>query len=594
MGEATDRPSLPFIRFCKMQHRCSLSTLSTALSRSIQTAHPPANDDEAEEHKEFFEVTPYKVIKEIQNSLAKVARMSPSADENDATAAAPPPAASTNKNDVADGATDNQAPSSSAATATPACPICLADMEPSDATYPMLCPTRCGYNFCGDCAASLVASSKDDYQEASDGNRHVKVRLQCPQCRGDLSTTIGETLLLRKHASMMTMGYAATPDSELSAHELRIKHGGVATEAQLALAHMVYREGAAEIGVELCEKARAVVERPTVRAVLDCIDDDTGEEALEVDEHEEAVVALPIDTTLFNGLEFAMTEEEQQYVTKMMVSGDPSQLAQAAQILAGISELMMKGITPSMRCQNAAKKSEVSSASAGIPVSRGRSGGTSRNDKSSWARGAASNAGAVSRALAMAETDASRAQAKREAEIAAHRRMHPLPSRMPRHVTLNAFDPAQSPRRWGDSKCPLAFADDEWDGSIADAFARVSIGRGGKVVKGTIDKTKQKGVHNVLMAGGGSKYETHLSSPSGRVVIASSFGQAGRSGIQKGDVVTHLNGEGFIGNSDVLRALIGQIWAQEGAAGTFSLVVNAEPCTAEVSSRSMCIDAKKF
>lgn len=183
----------------------------------------------------------------------------------------------------------------------------------------------------------------------------------------------------------------------------------------------------------------------------------------------------------------------------------------------------------------------------------------------------------------MAETDASRAQAKREAEIAAHRRMHPLPSRMPRHVTLNAFDPAQAPRRWGDSKCPLTFADDEWDGSIADAFARVSIGRGGKIVKGTIDKTKQKGVHNVLMAGGGSKYETHLSSPSGRVVIASSFGQAGRSGIQKGDVVTHINGEEFIGNSDVLRALIGQIWAQEGAAGTFSLVVNAEPCTAEVS-----------
>lgn len=69
-----------------------------------------------------------------------------------------------------------------------------------------------------------------------------------------------------------------------------------------------------------------MVERPTVTAVLDSIDDDTGEEALEVDEHEEEVVALPIDTTLFNGLEFAMTEEEQQYVTKMMVSGDPRSL----------------------------------------------------------------------------------------------------------------------------------------------------------------------------------------------------------------------------------------------------------------------------
>ena len=366
---------------------------------------------------------------------------------------------------------------------------------------------------------------------------------------------------------------------------------GVATEAQLKLAHKVYREGAAEIGVELCREAqRDVDERSKPSAGSNTADTAVTFSVLDVDEHEEAVVALPIDTTLFNGLEFAMTEEEQRYVTKLMVSGDPSKLAQAAQILAGISELMMKGITPSMRCQNAAKKSEGASASAGIPVSRARSGGTTgRNDtKSSWARGAASNAGAVSRALAMAETDTTRAQAKREAEIAAHRRMHPLPSRMPRYVTLNAFDPAHSPRRWGDNKCPLTFADDEWDGSIADAFARVSIGRGGKVVKGTIDKTKQKGVHNVLVAGGGSKYETHLSSPSGRVVIASSFGQAGRSGIQKGDVVTHINGEEFIGNSDVLRALIGQIWAQEGTAGTFSLVVNAEPCTAEVSSWSCC------
>lgn len=516
--------------------------------------------------------------------------MSSSADQVDTSTAAAATPASSNNSDADDGTggTDDQPPSPSPAEETAAsadaCPICLGDMDPSDTAYPMLCPTRCGYNFCADCASALVASSKDDYQEASDGNRHVKVRLQCPQCRGDLSGTIGEALLLRKHAATTSLGYASKPDSELSAHELRLKHEGVATEAQLALAHKVYREGAAEIGAELCEEARAMVERPTVTAILDSINDDTGEEALEVDEHEEAVVALPIDETLFNGLEFAMTEEEQQFVTKIMVSGDTSQLAQAAQILAGISELMMKGITPSMRCQKAAKKSEMAaSAPAGVPIARGRSGGTSRNDKSSWARGAASNAGAVSRALVMAETDATRAQAKREAEIAAHRRMHPLPSRMPRHVTLNAFDPTRSPRRWGDSKCPLTFADDEWDGSIADAFSRVRIGRGGKIVKGNIDKTKQDGVHNVLMAGGGSKYETHICSPLGRVVVASSFGQAGRSGIQKGDVVTHINGEEFIGNSDVLRALIGQIWAQEGAAGTFSLVVNAEPCTAEVS-----------
>mmetsp|Transcript_32870 Transcript_32870/g.72472 ORF Transcript_32870/g.72472 Transcript_32870/m.72472 type:complete len:507 (-) Transcript_32870:300-1820(-) len=457
------------------------------------------------------------------------------------------------------------------------CPICLADMEPADLSHPMLCPTQCGYNFCADCAQQLIESSQDDYQEASDGNRHVKVRLQCPQCRGDLSTTIAETLLLRKHATMRSRGYQSTPDTELSAAELRLKHEGVATKAQLALAKKVYREAAADIGVDLPGASSGVGSpRHVVTAVIDSIDDETGEEALEVDEHEEAVVALPIDVTLFNGLEFAMTEDEQRYVTEKMVSGEPAQLAQAAQILSGISELMMKGITPSMRSQKAKAKTEALSAASAC-YNRASASSNGRGQKSAWAGSGASNAGAVGRALAMAQSDADRKKHLREAEIAAHRRMHPLPTRMPRHVTLDAFDPNMKPVR----RCPLLFADDEWDGSIADAFARVHIGRGGKVNKGKIDKAKEDGVHNVLMAGGGSTHETHISSPSNRVVVAASAGQAGRMGIQKGDVVTHVNGEEFTGSADSLRAQIDQIWGQEGEGGSFSLVVNAEPCTAE-------------
>lgn len=459
-------------------------------------------------------------------------------------------------------------------------------MEPADLSHPMLCPTKCSYNFCSDCAQQLVESSQDDYQEASDGNRHVKVRLQCPQCRGDLSKTIAETLLLRKHAIMISRAYQFTPDSELSAAELRLKHEGVATAAQITLAKKVYREAAADIGIALPAPSSGIVSpRHVVTAVIDSIDDKTGEEALEVDEHEEAVVALPIDVTLFNGLEFAMTEDEQRYVTEKMVSGEPAQLAQAAQILAGVSELMMKGITPSMRCQKAKAKTEALSAASACYNRASANGGT-RGQKSAWAGSGASNAGAVGRALAMANSDADRKKNLREAEIAAHRRMHPLPTRMPRHITLGAFDPNMKPAR----RCPLLFADDEWDGSIADAFARVHIGRGGQVSKGKIDKAKEKGVHNVLVAGGGSKHETHISSPANRVVVAASAGQAGRLGIQKGDVVTHINGEEFTGTAEALRAQIGQIWDQEGEEGSFSLVVNAEACTAEVSAYARDLD----
>ena len=78
------------------------------------------------------------------------------------------------------------------------CPICLDPMQPEDSDHVLQCRRRCGYNFCHECIESLIVSSKDDYAEASDGNRHVKVFLRCPNCRSDLSPTIRDTLLLRK------------------------------------------------------------------------------------------------------------------------------------------------------------------------------------------------------------------------------------------------------------------------------------------------------------------------------------------------------------------------------------------------------------
>ena len=88
------------------------------------------------------------------------------------------------------------------------CPICLHPMSPQDILYPIQCPstttspTSCRYNFCTECMSALLKSSKEDYQEASDGSRRVKVRLQCPNCRAGYSEGIIEDVIqLRQEAA---------------------------------------------------------------------------------------------------------------------------------------------------------------------------------------------------------------------------------------------------------------------------------------------------------------------------------------------------------------------------------------------------------
>ena len=52
---------------------------------------------------------------------------------------------------------------------------------------------------------------------------------------------------------------------------------------------------------------------------------------------------MEIDSTLFAGLDVAMSEQEQKYVTSLMTSGYPDDLCQAATILCGIADLLRDG-----------------------------------------------------------------------------------------------------------------------------------------------------------------------------------------------------------------------------------------------------------
>jgi S1-C subfamily serine protease len=66
-----------------------------------------------------------------------------------------------------------------------------------------------------------------------------------------------------------------------------------------------------------------------------------------------------------------------------------------------------------------------------------------------------------------------------------------------------------------------------------------------------------------------------------RVLVGSVRGRAGKSGIMRGDVVTHVNGEPFNGDASELYALLARTYEENGGDGAVTIVVNAEECTAE-------------
>mmetsp|Transcript_288 Transcript_288/g.538 ORF Transcript_288/g.538 Transcript_288/m.538 type:complete len:468 (-) Transcript_288:130-1533(-) len=441
------------------------------------------------------------------------------------------------------------------------CPICLNDMCKSDTLHPIQCPTKCNFNFCIECLCHLLSSSKDDYEIASDGNRHVKVHLNCPNCRADISKTIEDTIRLRQTA--LAEELSTVPDSELSAKDLQLKHWKQEDE------------------------------------ILDLTD---GKK-----KKKKGPEPMLIDKSLFGGLEFAMTVEEQKYVTKLMSSGYPNELCQGAQILAGIADNIRNGravaaaATPATTAPNRAA-AETARATAALQSGYSNAGLSSRSRDGDMP--------------GVTNFQREMEQQKRE------KLRRPLPARMPLCVSLSTgefekmalqyrqqsgmVDPSMSGE--GNAKKPgwksflkgmlgtggtasMTFVDDEWDGSVADAFARAQIGRTGKdnrqTVKGRFgpqNPAEKASVQRIIAMGlHEDDKRDSLTRPIRfqRVLIGSVGGQAGKVGIKKGDVVTHINGEEFVGDAAALHALLVEAYEQQGRDGVIMIVVNAEDCTAE-------------
>mmetsp|Transcript_13830 Transcript_13830/g.29668 ORF Transcript_13830/g.29668 Transcript_13830/m.29668 type:complete len:482 (+) Transcript_13830:156-1601(+) len=466
-------------------------------------------------------------------------------------------------------------------TGTEMCPICLNDMHAVDLLHPVQCPA-CSFNFCVNCLLALLASSKDDYEMASDGSRHVKIHLNCPNCRADISGTIEDTIRVRRTAIAEEL--QKVPDGELSAKELQCKY---------------WKE---ENGILIEDEKKSQQNKGAAR-----------------------VRPLEIDTMLFGGLDFAMTEQEQIYVTELMTSGYPDQLCTAAQILSGISELLRKGQSPSI--QNATDNTNASNINHNNPPNR-VAANTARTTAALQNANAAnpmrhgySNAGVRTNRSVDGERETRVSNYQRQMEQKAREKLRrPLPARMPLCVTLSTgefekmalqsrqqaaeLEPAadESPRSWlrgwlgkGAEKmrggATMTFVDDEWDGSVADAFARARIGRGRAeqhVVQARVgpkNPVEQIAVKKILAMGEReSREEGQERIPptrTQRVLVGSVRGQAGKSGIMRGDVVTHVNGEVFTGDAADLNACLVNAYEEQGQGGVVMIVVNAEECTAE-------------
>ena len=477
------------------------------------------------------------------------------------------------------------------------CPICLDEMNESDFRHPLQCSNGCGFNFCNNCIESLISSSKDDFGEASDGNMHVKVYLHCPNCRSDLSVSIRDTVLLRKADHIKQC--SGVCDEELSASELRMRGVLGDSEVKTAIAEARKRE-ADFFGTEINddEAEDGSTDNDDAAAAANMSYDEVGVEAdlvrgvhqsmrwpKQPSQKEFDMNSREVDLSLLSGLEVAMSTEEQKLVVGLMTSGDVSKVANAARILNGIH-------------LNVFGEKSKSSAGTGITAERSSAVRSSvfalideakhvREETEDKMRKHAWNTGQVAQTLASPTPSNARARraaaSYHAAEISIRRNMErlkrfPLPVRMPKFVEIELLDP---------KNIPLSLVDDTWDGTLLDAFTKISIGFRGSVQK---KQPKHKGVYRILNmdADDDSFSNPRIDVDQPRILVSAVKTEAGRQGVVKGDAITHINGEEFHGSKADFKQTIRSI-AERGVRGPLELILNAEKATVEALRRRAAI-----
>ena len=132
----------------------------------------------------------------------------------------------------------------------------------------------------------------------------------------------------------------------------------------------------------------------------------------------------------------------------------------------------------------------------------------------------------------------------------------------------------------------LKFKDDEWDGSVADAFARMHLSE-----YDSDDEDDEKKCYNNAHSGeeeegffGSRGKKTGNILKRNWVFIQAARDKASKRGIRKGVVVSYINREEFRGNVEELAELVDSFYTNMGGNGTFTMVLNVERSTVSALS----------
>ena len=352
-----------------------------------------------------------------------------------------------------------------------------------------------------------------------------------------------------------------------------------------------------------------------------------------------------IDSKLYAGWKHAMSEAEQDYVKELMTSGSEVSLAQATEVLASISQmsktisspphnnsssnlvgmnggysssptsppktnnyvpkLSTRHITYSNNAQKQSnsprsnKKPPLTNTSRPTHITRQGTNGTNRSGASAAVRNNSRTPSSLQREYA---------------ERRAIEDMYPFPTRMPVSFQVPAtFKPM-------DTHAFMTFADDEslytdWRKATARGSRRLSEEERRQRIRVTlVDDAYHRLSHNMWQVWvrkriGNVKGIDHVkrgvrvmppvqsdasnsddvdpfaenAEPWKRVVITSVKGPIGRFGVRVGDVVTHVDGERFLGNAEMLTSYLEQrrldMQRRRSIMGSH-IVVNADKGTA--------------
>lgn len=514
----------------------------------------------------------------------------------------------------------------------PSCPLCGDCLSDSDVKFPLKCRTSsCSYNMCYSCIHSMSTSCKEQ-QTASDGNKFT-VKLSCPNCRGDYRVNITDVIFLRRAEDVAMLSGIA--DAELSAAELREKYTwDKDLLTQLNLAEKNYNSK-----LSTKEKRRSMIWTTSfatggfnheVTSYDNGMDVDvhlfSGLEHCMTSDEQEYVNELMTSGSTSKLAQAAQVlasikQMNQDKITQKIAPEPESKSPYASQDKSnGMADIRRTYSSSNLRQRSGSLDSRQRTNSLEINVRKVQSMRHPRHDihrHSTPYQFTHNDSDLSTTSNYSVSSTYSKARNMTPDEIEYGRRQHlkkvyPLPVRMPNSFTLSLnFDPYAL-----FINTPVTFANDDTtlsefqnndsnniSGIVKDAYMRLSVGIWNNVKKGKIEN--QPGVDRIVGDGTNvtrnsrSKRRSiatrpssplHISPtrrpriPTTRVVVSSVKGELSRLGLRVGDVVTHIDGEPFVGSAGMLRDVLCEAKDSHSSPDevpTVEIVVNAEVGTAE-------------